>query len=543
MCVRTVARLCVLVGFLGCAGLSSATTIGSSSYLQVNLSFMPFTIYDYTHSADAANQFSTSCPVIDGVHVDIRTCFKTILGNMASQGVSGVRIFVNLCDTSLPILSQAFTSCGEAYTSNSWDPGSNPTQAAWIGHVSDFFGDLRTAGIYNVTITLADDPAVYSELPSDATSPNMQPGLGHNCGNTDDCCPDTPTGIDPATMLPYMIYFSATQPFGVKSMGDGNDIIGNVWDSDASNQGYNCAPINPFFIGWNNEFGAINAMLAKAASNSINVYELETEQELNFGTFTVQGRFMYDNSAPESAGLSSGDTVDVVSDLRSLMTANGFDPGRVNWSSTGSETPSATYNSCTNVYTGYGRNTGPDEMAQAITAGHIGINSDYNMSIAVDYNLMCGGSDTSLMFVLPDSSTQPDIIDVHIYSQATGATNTDVQVQDAAATDFGDLPHFLTIASDTSAAVVIGETWGGTISTAMEGSLYCWAGNYLFPSGTPADNVAGFNGSALSGYTVTFRPWMELEHPSGVCFAYTSSSSNYQNVNYGGDGPYTPTNP
>jgi len=43
---RTAARLCVLAGFLGCAGLSSSATIGTSSWLQVNLSFMPFSYYD-----------------------------------------------------------------------------------------------------------------------------------------------------------------------------------------------------------------------------------------------------------------------------------------------------------------------------------------------------------------------------------------------------------------------------------------------------------------------------------------------------------------
>jgi hypothetical protein len=122
------------------------------------------------------------------------------------------------------------------------------------------------------------------------------------------------------------------------------------------------------------------------------------------------------------------------------------------------------------------------------------------------------------------------------------------EIQDAAATDFGDLPHFLTLASVTSADIVIGETWGGTLSSASVDGGYCWLGSYAAPSGAPSDNVAGFNSegvsSPLSAYTVTFRPWMELEDDSGECFPYgsgPSSSSNYQNVNYLNGGPYTPT--
>ena len=58
------------------------------------------------------------------------------------------------------------------------------------------------------------------------------------------------------------------------------------------------------------------------------------------------------------------------------------------------------------------------------------------------------------------------------------------------------------------------------------------------------NNVAGFNQSALASYTVTFRPFMELADASGGCFAYgggPSSRTTYQNVNYNGQGPYTPT--
>jgi hypothetical protein len=131
-----------------------------------------------------------------------------------------------------------------------------------------------------------------------------------------------------------------------------------------------------------------------------------------------------------------------------------------------------------------------------------------------------------------------------------GTTNTDAQIEDSAKTDFGDLPHFLALAGLQSAEIVIGETWGGTLySGTGPGGGPCWLNGYTAPPGAPTDNVAGFNNegvsSPLSDFTVTFRPWMQLEYDGGVCFQYgggPSSSSNYQNVNYNNLGPYTPTN-
>jgi hypothetical protein len=519
---RVAARLCVLAGFLGCAGLSSSATIGTSSWLQVNLSWMPFSYYDTSHLASQYGTFTASCPSGSSV----RGCFQTVLGNMAAQYVSGVRIIVSLCDAN----SLAFNNCGQSYTSISWNPTANPYQQTWINNAKNFFTDVHNAGIPNVTISIASASPV-SQPVSAASSPKGA------CSDGVSCCLDTYNSTT--------INFSPTDPFGTSPL-DGTP-LGNFWTpaTKHSNNGYNCNPINPYFIGWNNEFNVIGAML-QAARGLVTVYELETQQELNFAAFTVLARYMYDNTSPQSAGLSTGQIVDVVSNLRSLMSANGFDPGRVNWSSTGSESTSATYDGCTNIYTDYGRNLGPDEMAQAITGGHIGLNSDF---VSIE-GLQCNGSNLGSMFSVPDYSTQPDIIDVHIYSQATGTTNTDTQIQEAAASDFGALPHFLILASDTAADVVIGETWGGTLSPAQPGGTYCWlAGGYQAPSGAPADNVAGFNNegvsSPLSAYTVTFRPWMELEDSSGQCFAYgggPGSPSNYQSVNYQNAGPYTPTN-
>lgn len=104
-------------------GVAHAATIGTSSYLHANLSYMPFSYYDALHTA-ASYGFQqngiASCPA----GATVRGCFQTVLGQLRAQGVTGVRIFVSLCDGS----SEAFPNCGLPYSQNSWDPGHNSIQ-------------------------------------------------------------------------------------------------------------------------------------------------------------------------------------------------------------------------------------------------------------------------------------------------------------------------------------------------------------------------------------------------------------------------------
>jgi hypothetical protein len=89
--------------------VANGATMGTSSYLQANLGWMPFNVYD-TSSAAASHGFSgtvnggrtvySSCP--SGASVEV--CFQTIMGQLRAQGVTGVRIFIPLCD--------AFPACG-----------------------------------------------------------------------------------------------------------------------------------------------------------------------------------------------------------------------------------------------------------------------------------------------------------------------------------------------------------------------------------------------------------------------------------------------
>jgi hypothetical protein len=70
---------CLLAGLIGDAVPSSGATIGTSSWLQVNLSFMPFNYYDTSHSAASygfSNGSSSSCPS----GATVRGCFQTFSG-------------------------------------------------------------------------------------------------------------------------------------------------------------------------------------------------------------------------------------------------------------------------------------------------------------------------------------------------------------------------------------------------------------------------------------------------------------------------------
>ncbi len=102
-----------------------------------------------------------------------------------------------------------------------------------------------------------------------------------------------------------------------------------------------------------------------------------------------------------------------------------------------------------------------------------------------------------------------------------------------AALDFSDLTHFLALLNLQSAQVIIGETHRGTPYHGYAGSSRC----AIYADSAANDTVAGFNSSQLAGHSVVFRPWMQLQDPSGQCFPYPT----YQNINLNNAGPYTPT--
>lgn len=274
--------------------------LGASMSLHVNLSFMPFSLYDYNHPA-AQNGFSVTCPA----GASVRGCFQTVLRNLASQSVTGLRVVLSFCDgSSLPFSAvngsgQTIATCQPAAGQGpiSFNPLSGPGYT-WIQNVTSFFEDVKSANIKNVTITTGSSgAATISAAKSQASSP-----LG-SCGGGF-CCSDTP---DP-------VYFNPTEPFGLALNGDP---LGFRQQTN-SNEGYNCAPINnQNFLGWNNLFSVVNAVL-QAANGQVTVSELEFgQQEVNLADFPAYLRYIVDNSSPASGQyvVPYGSYVDVLARL------------------------------------------------------------------------------------------------------------------------------------------------------------------------------------------------------------------------------------
>ncbi len=495
----------------------NASTLAGATALQANLSYMPFSLYNNSNSASV--NFPNSCP--SGTSVE--ACFIQILQNLRGQGVSGVRIFMPLCSQGN---SQAFPDptggghyCGapgQTWSAGAWNPSQNPGQATWIGNVANFFADVKNAGIQNVSIVLShsvDDGGAPDSVPS--SDPSVQ-------------SPTSPT-IQPCfDASPQTVYFSPLVPFGMSLQSNSNAYwpIGN-----GNNQAYNCAPVNPHFIGTQNQFDVIQAVLAAAQQKGVNIAEFEFEQELNLTQFTAQARFLYDNS------MGSG-TVDIVSELRSLMSAAGFDQYRVTFSGTAVETPDypstgdLNNTNCADVYGDYARMIAVDAVLSGIGGWYIGAPSGFDQGSTQgdNHTLFCGGSYAGGMFTLGAYAALPDIIDLHEYPHTSDGSQAGVQ--QAAAVDFYDLAHTIGVFGLQAPLVMIGETYEGSPAANLcEGNAD--------PNTNATAVVSGFNAtaSAFSGYSVVFRPWMELELPNGACFSFPSG----QQFNVNGNGPYTPT--
>jgi len=477
----------------------SSPPIAWPSRLEVGLSYMPFDSYNY--ETPAISKFPVSCP--SGSNV--RGCFKTILANLFAQGVSGIRIFFQLCGPD----STPLVNCGLNWPSVGYKGNLTPPDLTWINQVNDFFEDVKVAGIQNITLTPVHEAGTLYPRAKILTAPPS----GFHCLDT----PDT-------------VYFYATAPLGYKQVA-GSQGIEYHPISPPDNQGYNCAPKNPMFVGWQNQYNVINAMLAAAAQKQLTVFELDFEQEMDLMNFPVLARYIVDNAQTDSGQPNVRDA------LRYYMSLHGFDPGRVTWSAPWAGSTLAGVN-CTNVYTDYARLMGADQIAAAIGGGWIG----FPNNPLFQGNLVCdngAGTYPFDMFQMPTYGTQPNILDVHL-RPCVGTSPSSCRLDDAGAAvqaeakiDFSDIVHYTALFPSTS-TVVLGETHSNTQDAqGAQAAATCEGG----PLNAPAETVAGYNQSTLAGRSVVFRPWMQLQSPSGNCFTYPSN----QRVNFQGGGPYTPT--
>lgn len=262
--------------------------------VEINLSSMPI---DHYFDPNVAPYAMSGCPTNGSVTV--RDCIRFYLfspsnpNSWPSQGITGVRFF--------------FTMFGGGYTSvpgpNSYSTPFNldsSVRQQWADNLGFFFYDLHSNGIQRVTPTPVFDTW---------TGPGslMVQRTVLTCTN-----PDGSGGQYKALnfypWLPYALEPSNSYP-----------------ESTCLNNSYASAAQTPPDIFWNGHgwsmfFSLVDAILGKAAQSGTNITvdSFDYYQESNL-QFTVEARMIYDNAR----------TVDVLQSLRNLMSAHGFDPGRI----------------------------------------------------------------------------------------------------------------------------------------------------------------------------------------------------------------------
>jgi hypothetical protein len=553
-------------------------TIAGSSSLHSNLGFLPIDYYDDNHTpAQVGNSLAVSCPGA----TTVRSCYRAILGDFASQHVTGVRFFFPLCGgLSTPIKNcgcgapnspQACTTNNLVVTSPSTD-GSDDSTNPWTLRLGNFFQDLATVGILNVTATMAHDEAVD-------TSP-------YNVQFKDRNTLSAPTAL--CVNTPPRVRFVSTQPFGQFPWSDSYDDPSQCPPGqtcpaqysyrlpiDDGFDGYSCSPANPIFVGWQHMDNAAGAVIRTAARFGINVTQFEGEQELNTVSFPVQARYIYDNTqAPVHDSIS---TIGAYMNA-AYPNANPSAQTRVTWSAIDSQrtlTPTEGQQNCTDVYTGNARAMDLESIASVIGNGYFG----RPFGASADNGLLCGGhlcSDGVHDFDCPDGfhlmqqahvyQPQPSIMDLHTYpcispsdphDASYGGCYPDARanVKDEAVDVFNAISHYLGLVQNQSATVMLGETHttGVTSCSQINGQptpgVHC---ELHAPADAAAFTVMGYNQSCLnaansangvcqgnpSASSVIFRPFINV-WPGGAGNNCYFPPGNRQ-INPNNQGPYKP---
>ena len=451
-------------------------------------------------------------------------CYQSIFANFHAQHVTGVRFFFGICGG---FHSTPLSNCGQTYTNVT---GPNAT---WSANVASFFSDLYTNAIFNVEPTMAHSDLVGISTPQGTqgvhyAAPAAPPKTP--------ACSNTPPIVEYAPGLPYGRFACTnTSPYYCPSGQNCSTYCQRNagFPIDDGYTGYNCSPANPYFVGWQNLYNIVNAVL-KAAYNTpttnakgIIVDEFDVEQELNMVQFPVLARFVVDNAQTQTGN------PDAVDSIRYYMNLYHYDTARVAWSAFATE-PTVAGADCVSVYGSNqsARIINMDSIFSAIEGGFIGQPHGYSGS----QGLICGG-DSSTMFKMPVPHGAPDIADLHAYpcikNTATGYCYSDdahASVQGEAKTVYGDVLAFLNTVNP-SAVFLVGETH----SNSNNGQNETCEGHA--PLDAAALNVAGYNSSLVAGHSVIFRPWINLPDVGDGAACFDPAN---QNVNQNNLGPYLP---
>jgi len=268
---RCAAVICVCI----CCHSSRADTIHAPNRLEVNLG--PLTIDVYNNTANFSSYYpSNACPPAgSGQKYSARGCFQRILAAFRAQGVTGVRFFFGLCGGAN---STPLQNCGQ-----SWSHVTGPN-GTWLSNLNAFFDDLKANTFTCITPTPAhgDWVGVQGNAPSQYLSAAPAP--------SGQACTGTPLVLQYVPGEPYgRIPCHNTSPYNCTTWPTCTSCQSNVGFRvmPGDNNAYNCSPSNPIFVGWQNLYNVVNAVLSAAHAKGLTVAELDVEQELNPAMFSV----------------------------------------------------------------------------------------------------------------------------------------------------------------------------------------------------------------------------------------------------------------
>jgi hypothetical protein len=276
--------VCLLVvgGSLLCG--QTFQPLNSPTKLEVKLGYLPVDAYDN------ANCTGGNCilPKCTQSGWTVRQCFQSALITYASQEkVTGVTFIFSLCGG---FYSTALSNCGGAVQLN----------ATWLTRLSEFFADVYTSGIRNIT------PA-----PSWWGTDGENGVIGYPNGVSLNIAADA-TRPDPCKNVSgsFTVQWWPALPFPIQKWdsGDFNVFHGSgQTGAFSTNFTYSCGPKNDQnSVGWQNIYTVIDSLLGAAVSASLKVTEIDLESENRLELVPIEARFIADNPPPRQFSWSVG---------------------------------------------------------------------------------------------------------------------------------------------------------------------------------------------------------------------------------------------
>jgi hypothetical protein len=533
----------VTTGIYNIASLST-TPLSPHTRLEVNMGFIYFLRqeqgfrypwYGDTISIAAKGQYDDfgGFPVMASYctsGVTARGCIKEILAKYKEQGITGVRF-------------QFFIH--EALNIPLGNEGQSTLRPEWKLAVQRFFQDLYDAGIYDITPTVdwegADVHAVGSNEGDRYTYTQAVTPRG-NCSGY----PYTEQNGQARWWR-----FTPTSPHGHVCTGcsgapqDPFD-LDYGWGSPLApdNKSYDCSPANPKFVGWNNLYSVVDALLDAARrpfdqpgvpdpqNRSLNISEFDLQNEILLSRAPLRARLIVDNTHGNE---------DVLGQIRQRMQNRGFYPDRVTYSSMESRSNASGWD-CGSVYGDSARVMDLSQVIHAIAGGQLA-GQFGNASPHAEGQLPClltyaesqqktpeqieqdRRDALALMIYLPITHSLPSVLDIHSSPCVEGNNDCDPAQWTAVTGEARLVFNALSALRSTypqlaNASITLGETHG-RVQPGCQMCLHsagCANGQITWDPAAAVNTILGFNTSTLAnvtlpsgqpGYT-TLRPWEYL---------------------------------